>query len=143
MLKSYQIKYISPNKRIIGQERKSKLLEPNSELYKECQRIRDFFLEKYPNQIKDKRMDFHTELIFRGEEYSEELLNNRSKRMDGMDIYQSDFNLERLGKQALVINTPKIDDKQPHITIVFFKESIPNDWTIEELKNYRSKKNLI
>lgn len=128
MNKTYKIEYLDPNSRIIWQERKSKLLSPNSELYIECQRIRDLFLEKYPNQIKEKRMDFHTELVFKGEEYSEDLLNNRSQRMEGLEISSEDFYLQPLGKQALVINTPKIDGEQTHITIAFFKESIPKDW---------------
>lgn len=122
------INYKSPNQRINGQERRSKLLDPNSELYQECQRIRDLFLEKYPNQIKDKRMDFHTELVFKGEEFSDNLLNNRSQRMEGLKISPEDFYLQPLGKQALVINTPKIDGRQTHITIAFFKQAIPKDW---------------
>ena len=48
--------------------------------------------------------------------------------MEGLEISSEDFYLQPLGKQALVINTPKIDGEQTLITIAFFKESIPKDW---------------
>lgn len=127
-----KIKYTNPNQRIEGQEKRSKLIDPDSILYKECQKLQDKLTELYPNLIADKRMDFHTELVFRGEEYSSELLVDRAQKLEGIEM--KNLTMEPLGPNALVINTPLVDGRQPHITIGFFRQGIPSDWK-EKMEN--------
>jgi len=118
-----KIKFLDPNSRITGKEGRSKLLDPNSELYlwldDEYKRLK----EKYGELVGSKRMDYHIEVIKRVETPTEELLVQRSQQLEDQDVDTS-----KIGKmwKAWVLYTPEIEGYGvTHSTIAFFPKGVP------------------
>ncbi len=108
---------------ILTGERKSKLLDPQSELYQACDAKYQELKEKYGAAIGAKRMDFHIELVSRNETWSEELVLTRARELHGLEIDMS--NICVMGR-ALVVMTPQVTGyAQPHITLAFFPNGVP------------------
>jgi hypothetical protein len=119
----YKIKFIDANKRL-DNELKSKLLDPNSELYKELSKIRNLLIEKFEDvKIEPQRMDFHIELIplvemSLDDEYNKNLLITRARELEDTEI---DLNICYSSK------TVKVDVLKKHITIAYIPGGIPDD----------------
>lgn len=111
-----EVQFTNPAKRLAN-ERRSKLLDPNSKLYQFLQNKRDELSQKYPGQVGDKRMDFHIELIKDGEQVTDELLVTRAQAIQGSTVQ---LIYSTIGK-AYVLNTPS----GTHITIAFFPKGVP------------------
>lgn len=118
-----KIEFTSPNQALSG-EKRSKLLKPGSEFYNYLEQEYQKLNEKYPGLVGNKRMDYHIELIFRGQEPTKDLLVNRAMYLEGKDI--DDLSLKVFGR-ALCVDTPKINGKRTHATIAFFPNGVPND----------------
>ena len=100
-----KIIFMDPNKWIEGKERKSKLLDPSSELYK---RLDDMLLKitkKYQGLLLPKRMDHHIELVSKHEKWSEDKLINRAKELSNVKIT---IKLVKV-KDRLEIETPSVN----------------------------------
>lgn len=81
-----RVEFTNPNVQL-SNERRSKLIKPESDLYKFLEEKRRELTEKHGDLVGIKRMDFHIELIKDGEEPTEELLVNRAKQLEGK-IYE-------------------------------------------------------
>jgi hypothetical protein len=114
----FEIKFQNPQERLKN-ERRSKLIDPESALYKVLGQKRNELLLKYPNQIADKRMDFHIELINNRENATDELLISRANSMHGLSCPEK---YTVLG-QAYVLSTPN----NTHITVAYFPKGVPNE----------------
>lgn len=113
-----KIKFLNPNERIYGKERRSKLLDPQSELYKWADTKYKELVMQYGLKVGSKRMDYHIELIGRDE--NEELLVSRAQELEGMEIEIT--RLKRMGR-AYVLEV----DRKHHVTIAFFPKGVPRE----------------
>jgi len=117
----YTIDFTNPCDQIVGQERRSKLLNPESNLYKWLSAAKGRLQTAYPGAIHD-RMDFHVEVVKKGEQWSRDLLNERSMELNGTDIRPSEC-LESYGK-AIALKIPSSD---MHITVAYFPSGVPKN----------------
>jgi len=116
-----EIRFINPDQRLEG-ERKSKLLDPASEFYKYLTSLDTKLNEIYPGKVGSKRMDYHIELIFRGDPVTDALLVQRAQELQGTEI--KNLQVSRMGR-ALVIETPVVGNYKTHATISFFPGGFP------------------
>lgn len=125
MESSAPIRFLDPNYRIEGKEIRSKLLDPDSYLYKWIDRKRNTLIYKYPGKVGLKRMDYHIELLRPSE--SEDLLVERAGQLDGQSIILMD-KLDTIGR-ALVLEGPFIEGYgRTHITVAYFPGEIPDSY---------------
>lgn len=129
-------------------ERNSKLLDPNSELYKYIQSIKNI-LRTSGLEHKD-RMDLHVELMKSTEKMvnRNEIFNERVKQLEGKELSLSPRILSTIGS-ALVLNVGNVKGYigKPHITIGFFPNkpnlelanSLVRNLLISRSKSIRSK----
>jgi hypothetical protein len=116
-----QVNFTDPNTRLPN-ELRSKLLKPDSSLYKWLAAQRQAFVDKYGDRVGPMRMDFHVELIRRDEEPTEEMLVSRCKLLEGTDVPST--TLGKLGK-AIVLTIASVEGYGPtHITITYFPAGV-------------------
>jgi len=121
--KQYDIFFSDPSQRIIGKERKSKLLCHNSELYIMLDTMYVKLAKQFMNKMKPRRMDYHIELIKKEEEWTEDKLNQRCSELHGRCIEIS----WGVKNDALFIETPSVSGYgKTHITLVKFNGFIPD-----------------
>lgn len=115
----------SPSSLIQGKERKSKLIDPTSDLYRHLESMRSRLVKKYGSRIGAKRMDYHVEVIRENEPYSESLVNSRSQEVHNVELTNlSEYTC--IGK-AFCLQGPTISGYGPtHITIAFFPKGVPD-----------------
>jgi hypothetical protein len=125
--KQMKLSFLQPNIKL-PRERNSKLLDPNSELYKYIQNIKTI-LRNSGFDHKD-RMDLHVEVMKSTEklENRNQVFLDRVKQLEGKELSMSPRILSTMGP-ALVLNVGKIKDYsgKPHITIGYF----PNKTLLE------------
>ncbi len=121
-----KIEFESPYSRIKGRECRSKLLDPNSELYAWIDQQRLILEVEFGHLVAPKRMDYHIELIGNDEKRSEELLNQRARKLHNRKINPNNF---QIFDEAWVLETPDVDGYGPtHITIGYFPNGIPDNF---------------
>lgn len=121
-----QILFENPQSLIIGKERRSKLLDTGSELYKYLDQLRSYLERIYP-YLTERRIDFHVELIKKGEPCSKQLLDSRSMEYHGTDIDIDITNCVKYGR-AIAIQCPDaFGHCNLHISIAYFKREVPNN----------------
>lgn len=120
--KAMRIEFQDPKTRLEN-EKRSKLLDPKSELYRELTNQRNLLEQHHKDgEIAPKRMDFHIELIASNEEPSDELLISRCQELQGCEIEIE----HAIMKKAIVIRTPYVSGYGcTHITIAYFPNGIP------------------
>ena len=121
-----KIKFTSPYVRIKG-ERKSKLLDPKSELYIFLRKIKNMLNQntKIKNIISEDRMDLHIELLNKIEDPDNiKLQNDRIKQILKFDIDVKNNKSWGFINQAFCLFIPQIDKYNaiPHITIIYLKD---------------------
>lgn len=110
----------NPNERIQG-ERKSKLLDENSEFYKFILKCRNWLIT---NGYEIDCRHPHIELLKEFEKNDINLLIKRSLTLHNKEIY---FEFSRIGK-ALVLETGEINGYgKTHCTIAFFPKGLDNE----------------
>ena len=117
------IKFLDSKNRINGKERRSKLLDPNSELYQWVDAKYTELVNQYGKQVGEKWMDYHIELIGRNDVFSDKLLVDRCQELENVPT-----DLTHLGKmgRAYVLWGPAVSGYgQTHITIAFFPDGVP------------------
>ena len=138
--KSYHILFQEPTHRIIGRERRSKLIDPESELYKILDKMFLKVIKTHSKYIVPRRMDFHFELVKRDEDWNEKKLVSRCSQLHGKEI-QLNWAVKN---NALMILGPSIDSYgETHITLVKFKDYVPDtiynilDFDIKKVKFFK------
>jgi len=117
------IEFENPTEVIQGKERRSKLLKTSSPLYSLVSSYRDKLVRLFPNGVGDKRMDFHIELINGNEKDSPELLLERTKKLEKVDI--QNFNVTIMNEKAVVLECPMVEGYgNTHITIAYFPKKV-------------------
>jgi hypothetical protein len=119
----YRIEFLNPNKWLPQREKNSKLLDPTSALYDILDNYRMSLENAYGSLLSRKRMDFHIELIKKGEEWSEELLVHRAQELEGSYVDLSDEDNWHFGGRSVQIKT----SPDTHITIGYFKKGVPDN----------------
>ncbi len=124
-----KINFKDPNNRISGEERRSKLLDPSSELYKWVDNKFKDLVAKYGEQVGSKRMDYHIELLKRNDNTSDgKLLVERCQQLENKDVDVT--NVGQLGR-AYVLHTGKVDGYgETHVSIAFFPKGVPSELLI-------------
>jgi len=123
---SFDIKFKFPHHLGEGENR-SKLIDPDSDLYKFLQRVRNRIhrrLDKTGNEVLPKRMDFHIELVDTGA--PREVMETRAKKIQEQ---KADVAQCYIYKKVLCLTTPTMRGdgnkcKRTHITIAFCKDDI-------------------
>lgn len=123
------IKFLNPDIKLPG-EKRSKLLNPSSPLYKYLENKRNHLISKYPIEVFEKRMDFHIELIAENEKISKELLIKRAQELENMEV---ELNLSWMASDsgfpgyAVVLLIPNNSFRvDAHITVAYFSKGKPN-----------------
>ena len=117
----FVIEFENPNIVFAGKEKRSKLLKVNSPLYVECERKVKILKNKFGNEMGDKRMDFHLELI--KDDPTDELLISRAKQIEKSQI---DANKYELTHKSIGIEGPFINGYgKTHITLGYFPKGLP------------------
>ena len=112
------INFQNPNQRISG-ERRSKLLDSDSDLYKYVDSVYKNLVNKYGNLIGPRRMDYHIELIGEGEDCTDELLVERCQQLENQQLKP----ILGIINRGYVLFCPPVDGYgKTHITIAFFKK---------------------
>lgn len=127
-----KIEFEDATRRLDG-ERRSKLLKKGSELYQWLEEYSNGLVEKFGELVAPKRMDYHFELIKRGEEATDELLVERAKMLEGEDV-----DISNLGVfyRAWVLIGPEVDGYgQVHCTIDFFRGGVPEELILSQSTN--------
>ena len=119
----YRIEFLNPNKWLPEREKNSKLLDPTSGLYDILENYRMSLENAYGSLLSKKRMDFHIELIKKGEEWSEELLVHRAQELEGSYVDLSDEDNWHFGGRSIQIKT----SPDTHIIIGYFKKGVPDN----------------
>lgn len=130
-----KLEFLQPTVKL-PKERNSKLLDPNSELYKYLQSIKTI-LRDSGFEHKD-RMDLHVEVM----KSNEKLVNrnqvflDRVKQLESKELSLNPRFLSKMGP-ALVLNVGKIKDYQgqPHITIGYFTNKTILDLAYSLVRN--------
>lgn len=120
---SFVLQYAHPWSVSQGVERRSKLLDPHSALYKCLMKCRYALIEKYGDMVGPARMDLHTELIKSSELPTDELLLARTAALHNKHV-----NLEfvMVGSRAFCAKTPAVDGYgSTHVTIAYFGGVVP------------------
>jgi hypothetical protein len=127
------IKFIDVNKRL-SDEKRGKLLDPESDFYQYLDQLDKKFKKLYEKYIGSKIMDYNVELIFRNDPLTESLLLKRAKELEGKEVQNLD--IIRIGR-ALVIETPHVDGYRTYATISFFPGGFPepSNRMIEKIKS--------
>ena len=121
---SFVINFRDPSLRLEG-ERRSKLLDPGSDLCVWLDNKYKELVNKYGNQVGSKRMDYHIELIGRNDIYSDVLLVKRAHELENKEI-----DITNIGTlhRAYVLYGPELNGYgQTHITIAFYPSGVPSD----------------
>lgn len=127
-----KVHFIDPNNRLKGKERRSKLLDPKSDLYKWVDNEYKLLIEKYGDTSQEglvgsKRMDYHIELIKGRKEATDELLVERAQQLEGKEVIIPQ-KLSSMGR-ALVVDGPNLEGYgNTHITVAFFPKGVPSDY---------------
>lgn len=121
-----KIEFQDPNNVIAGKEKRSKLLNENSELYKHVDKLRNELLKKYGSLISEKRMDYHMELINANEEPTKEKLVTRAKMLENQDVDERKY---KVTKNSIGIECSQSVPGygKPHVTIAHFAKGVPNN----------------
>ena len=120
----YTILFQEPNFKIQGQECRSKLLLKGSPLYEHLEMQQNRLITLHGEDVGEKRMDFHIELIGKGETVTEELLVKRCQEIQGVEV---DINDVIKSGRALILCCPEVSGYgKTHITIAFFPNGVPN-----------------
>lgn len=117
-----EIRFKDPN-RVLQNEKRSKLINPDCTLYQYLTYARKEFLVKFPGQIDDPpRMDFHIEVITANELYSETKVLARVAELEGKPFVPKFI---QCGK-AIAFETLAVSGYGPtHITVAWFRQGIP------------------
>lgn len=125
----FTIEFIDHTRKL-DNEFKSKLLKPESELYKHLRKIRQFLIDVYPEvKVSVQRMDFHIELVSKDEAKEMDdptvwkTLVDRATELQGKEIK---VNLVKLGKAVVV---PVYD--RYHITVAHYQDGVFPDFSGE------------
>jgi hypothetical protein len=117
---SYIIQFQEPTKRITGKERRSKLLDPKSDLYKILSPWYQLIMSKYGDSVKGQYMDFHIEVLKPNEDNVDDFLD-RVSQLEGSPLNLNDPNTFYFFGNAFSIRTPYIENYgETHITIAYF-----------------------
>ena len=117
----FPIEFQDPNAVLIGKERKSKLLKNGSSLYKECERKSQILKKKFGDEMGEKRMDFHLELI--KDDPTDMLLVERARNIEKMPV---DVNKYELTSKSIGIKGPFVSGYgETHITLGYFPKGLP------------------
>lgn len=134
----FTVEFIDPNSRLEGQEFRSKLLKPGSNLFNVIVHQLTDYQNQFPQLVSDPRMGPHIELISvkqvpkeQGEKLEDgKILVELAQKMQGTTTV--DVQLFRT-KKAVFIKTPN----DTHATVAFFPSGVPeelhSDITYEEL----------
>lgn len=121
----FQLQLQDPLNIIKGKERRSKLLDPESDLYKYVDKMRTTIEQTYPGHMTERRMDLHVELIKKRETCTEQLLNQRSLAFHGCTVDVSDI---RKYGNAIAIQCPNMfGHDNLHLSIAYFPKELPKD----------------
>ena len=121
------INFQNPTRRISG-ERRSKLLDSDSYLYKYVDGIYKNLVKRYGNLVGPRRMDYHIELVSREEDCTDELLVERCQQLENQQLENQQLKTMDFGiiNRAYVLFCPLVDGYgKTHITIAFFKKGVP------------------
>jgi len=129
-----KINFLEPSKRIKGKENKSKLLLPDSDLYKFISQYRQNIINTGSN-ISENRMDLHIEILKRSDAKNEVMFLKNVLQLENNDIdVENNENFGFLGK-AFVLFTNEINNYgKTHITIVYFTNDTMNLSDVLNLK---------
>jgi hypothetical protein len=126
-VKRMEIRLANPEKRIIGKERKSKLLEPGSEFFSWIQRIRAKIHEE---GIEADCRDPHIEVIrekFSTFDEEEAVVAARSNQLQGRYVNAIE-DIGVMSGKALVCWTGSVDGYgMTHATIAYFGQGISEE----------------
>lgn len=128
------IEFWEPSQVIPGKERKSKLLHPDSALYRYLDFIRQQLVQQHPQNIAPKRMDYHIELISQAEcdqlnGNTDSTLVSRCQKLQGLVL--NPVEIEPQGK-VWAMKTPEVDGYGPtHITIAYYPGGIQPAYIID------------
>jgi len=123
----FPIEFLDPTVVIAGKERCSKLLKPDSALYRHLDSLRKQIEQAFPGKVQTPpRIDLHIEVITNRVPYSEEEVLKRCAQLQGQQIDASPHLLEKLGK-AVMLPTPEVDGYGgTHITLAWFPGGVPD-----------------
>lgn len=128
-----EIQFITVDKKL-DNEKKSKLLSPDSSLYGSLKKCRDNLLKDYSKQIDNQRMDFHIELVSANEDYSVDKLLTRAKQINGSKLDLTEPKNWLITRKAVMVNTGIVDGYgQTHSTVAFFPSGVAVDVTADKL----------
>lgn len=114
-----KILFKNPTEKIKG-ERKSKLLDENSELYQFIQKCRSWLISQKSYQI-DCRPP-HIELLKNFEKDDVQTLIKRSLVLHNQEIR---YNFNRIGNALVIINTGNVEGYgETHCTIAYFPKGL-------------------
>lgn len=124
----FQVQFEDPNNAIPKRERKSKLLKNDSALYSVLRAYRNKLESNYGDLVSNQRMDFHTELIKRNDDVTEDKLVERAQQLEGRCIDLADTDSWNIGRHSVSINTGRVYGYgNTHITVAYFKQGVPDD----------------
>ena len=110
------------------QEGKSKLLSPESDLYKTLSQYREKLAKKYGDQLDGQRMDFHLELVSKNEDWTEQLVLERAKQLENAPIRVDSVDSFQLGKKSVGVFGPSVAGYgETHAIIGYFPSGLPED----------------
>jgi hypothetical protein len=135
MSKYLKLEYNEPTKRCNG-EKKSKLLDSKSELYKFIHGIKSVF--KLNGLAHSDRMDLHTEVLNNNETL--ETFLERVKLLEGRNISINDpKNYGTMGNAVVLLLGTIPNYNKPHITIAYFDNKEKTTLAYDFLLNYIKK----
>ena len=116
------IKFLEPFRRIPRKENKSKLIDPNTELYDFLEKYRQNIIKYSGVVVADKLMDYHIQILNRFESNNIQLFLNRVRYLSQFNIDINDINNYGFVGKAFVLFTPRIPNYgRTHITIAYFQ----------------------
>jgi hypothetical protein len=132
-----RIQYLSPHFRAL-KEKRSKLLDPDSTLYKLLKRVRGRFDADKTLSISDDRLDLHIELLNKNEDSNDLWL--QTSRINQTLLFDLDVtNSKSWGflNKAFCLFTPQIEgfNTIPHITIAYLGNHMITPRLLEHLRS--------
>lgn len=114
---SLLVRFADPNARLPN-ELRSKLIKPDSSLYKWLAEKRKSLVDKYGDRVGPMRMDFHVELIRKDEAPTDVLLLTRCRALESYFVEESTLSIQ--GKAVVLSLYPVVGYGPTHITVAYF-----------------------
>jgi hypothetical protein len=123
--RKFPIKFLRPTEIDPANEKRSKQLDPDSELYAALAARRQELRKVHGDRIlHPPQLDFHIEVMPHcGTAYTEDDVLRRVQQLEGQLV---ELRISHLHNNAMVVNCPPVDGLGPtHITVAYFPNGLP------------------